>query len=199
MDRNRRLRCEIFDPDPFNSLMAARLQMSGAIEMMTIEKKIEAAFSHRNVPDVCVTLGETLTPEIGDALQFQHRRWTDISWRDWDSYPDAFFSLNPNAFQYYLPSLLVGVLQHEHQNFVALHSLVGVLDRSPEPAFWDTFLTSRFLGLYVCEIEVIQEWFVILAERVTFFSDETILRCIETLELIRQAAGRVGTPCPPKR
>ncbi len=44
------------------------------------------------------------------VLGFAGRHWREIGWPDWESHPDAFYAFVPEAFIFYLPSLLLGAL-----------------------------------------------------------------------------------------
>jgi hypothetical protein len=74
-----------------------------------------------------------------------HRRWIDVTMRDWTMVGPACIAkcyLHPDAFRYYLPSLLVGVLDDPGYLDWALECLLPArrkrrTDRADWTDFWD--------------------------------------------------------------
>ena len=133
----------------------------GAVSLfsaMALRAEIDRAFAHRSRPSSLVEKRSPVTPEQEDALWFADRNWQDIRWQDWQEHPDAFYAFVPQAFVYYLPSILLGSMDAPSGQLQAGEALLGILDRSPEDFNWDSFITNRLLGLTLAEYDVLKLW-----------------------------------------
>jgi hypothetical protein len=95
-------------------------------------------------------------------------------------------------FGYYLPGILSAGLRDNRTDFNAYDSLIGMLDRSPEPAHWDDFFLPRWTRLTAREIEAVAAWVRWLqAMEPDAYRFNTYERVHETLGLLRdrQAGG----------
>jgi hypothetical protein len=61
----------------------------------------------------------------------------------WDN-SDAVFWFAPEAICYYLPGLPPASLREDRLDANACDALIGMLDRSPEPACWGDFFAPRW-------------------------------------------------------
>lgn len=149
-------------------------------------QKVENAFGWRHRPEVITNLksggGQTL--EMAEAAWIGEKSWQEVSRKDWDSHSDAVFAFTPSAFQYFLPSIILRTLENLEEWFAPADTIVGVLDRSPTPAYWDEFLLERFGGLRIEEYEILQEWLVLLANANCVSTSDGLGRAFDTVELL---------------
>ena len=158
---------------------------------MTLLEQIEHVFADRLMPSHLVEEREPATPEQRDALFFSGRDWREITWQDWEKHPDAFFAFVPEAFIYYLPSIIRVAVKNPGQWLGAVDALLRVLDRSPNSYHWDNFIEKRFVGLRTEEYEVIKDWILSLSGTNVFADEDTLSRCYETTELLQNETKRV--------
>ena len=158
---------------------------------MTLRAQVEAAFSMRKNPSLVVEPRSPVTPEQRDAIWFAGRHWREVSWQDWQSHPDAFYSFVPEAFVFYLPSVLIGAMTAPNCELLAADALIGMLDRSPEPYHWDAFMTARLVGLEPAEYEVLKAWLLSRSEEVKTSDEDSLIRAYETVDLLAQETERV--------
>jgi hypothetical protein len=159
---------------------------------LSLREKIEKAFVERQKPTRLVESRAPVTSEQQDALWFDNRDWREITWQDWEIHRDAFYAFTPEAFAYYLPSVLVLSSQFPDQWFWPVDALLQVLDRSPVVEYWDDFLTTRLLGLRTPEYEVLTEWLLSLSELGTAASEDSLGRAFDTIDLLQRETGRIG-------
>lgn len=119
--------------------------------------KIASAFEHRQRPtDITnVTVCSSLRD---DALHFQGKDWEEVGQQDWLSYSDAFFGFSPEAFAYFLPSILSLSLERAEGSLPAADALITALDTSADPDLWGEWFVQRFGALTADELEVLQDW-----------------------------------------
>lgn len=158
---------------------------------MILLEQIEHVFADRIVPKHLVEEREPVTPEQRDALFFSGKDWREVSWQDWEQHPDAFFAFVPEAFIYYLPSIIRVAVINPGQWLGVVDALLRVLDRSPNPYHWDNFIEKRFVGLRTEEYEVIKDWILSLSGTNIFADEDTLSRCYETTELLQNETKRV--------
>jgi len=102
---------------------------------MKLSEQIERVFSSRTKP-VQVRLADEviqLDDDVEDALWFSGRDWHELTWQDWQEHSCAIYFFDPEAFAYYLPSLLLLSAQNPKDSLNAADSLISELDRSPDP------------------------------------------------------------------
>lgn len=159
---------------------------------MNLSEKIERAFAARRKPSRLVELRDPVTPEQRDALWFENREWHEITWADWEAHPDAFYAFTPEAFAYYLPSVLALSAQFPDRWFWPADALLQVLDRSPVIEYWDEFLTTRLMGLQAPEYEVLTEWLLALSEHGTVALEDSLGRAFDTVDLLQKETARAN-------
>lgn len=152
---------------------------------MKIIAFIEQAFSARRQPEIVVIPNYPETDEYLDALQFRAKTWQSLCAEDWDKYPAAVYGFSPEAFCYFLPSILSIGIREQCPYLLVNYSLIEMLDKSPEPSLWDQFFIDRWPNLTQKECEAIQKWILWLTTS-DIFSDDTCTRAYETLELLIQ-------------
>lgn len=152
---------------------------------------IHAAFADRARPAILTDSKQLLDFEYDEVMLFDQMRWQDVEIAHVDQAPDAVFWFSPEAFCYYLPGFLVAGLRENNVDSNAFDSIIGCLDRSPEPDYWDDFFRPRFTLFRVSELDAISTW-VCWMEMVQpdAFHESTYQRARDTLELLKwQAAG----------
>lgn len=91
-------------------------------------------------------------------MSFDGMHWRDITFAHIEQYPDAVFLFSPEAFCSYLPGILLAGLKENRWDSNAYDALIGMLDRSPEPAYWDDFFLPRWRQFSDPEIEAVKSW-----------------------------------------
>ena len=122
------------------------------------------------------------------------RRWdskVSVTWDEWEAHRDAFFSFTPEAFAYYLPSILCLSIQFPGQWFAPVDSLLKILDRSPVVEYWDAFVVTRLVGLKTTEYEALKEWLLWLSDQPMLGSEEDLGRALDTIDLLQSETNRV--------
>ncbi len=143
--------------------------ISLAMDEMSLIKKIEAAFAHRQMPAEVVNMEGRyqIDSDVDDALWFQGRDWRGLTRDDWEKRHWGVIFLSPHAFAYYLPSLLILAIQDsQHYPDLAIQSFMMILDRSPGKANWDPPLTDRFFGWSTEEYEAMKDWLLFACENI---------------------------------
>lgn len=167
---------------------------------MNLLEKIERAFAARPKP-AQVRLGDEvfqLDSDVEEALWFSGRDWHEITWQDWQQHSSAIFFFDPEAFGYYLPSVLRLSAENPHENLMAADSLIGQLDRSPDVEGWTEGFASHFLELNPAELDVLKEWLLQVCEYVPYERwgiaasgpGDTFGRAYDTVDLIQKEIAR---------
>jgi hypothetical protein len=126
---------------------------------LMLQQQIASAFSHRQRPTdvtnvlVCSSLRD-------DALHFAGKDWESVSAQDWRRCSDAFFGFSPDAFVYFLPSILSLSLERSNRPLIAADALVTALDTSADPSIWPEWFAQRFVLLTANELAVLKDWSV---------------------------------------
>jgi hypothetical protein len=120
--------------------------------------KIAEAFAHRAPPAVLTDSKQLSDFEYDEVMSFNGMRWQDITFSQIEQNPDAVFWFAPEAFCYYLPGILSAGLRENRCDTNAYDSLIGCLDRSPEPDYWDDFFLPRWTLLTVEETAAVAAW-----------------------------------------
>lgn len=120
--------------------------------------RIEAAFSSRPPPAAMSDSKQLSDVEYDEVMSFDGRRWQEIGFDQVSDCADAVFWFAPDAFAYYLPGFLAAGLRERRTDSNAYDALLGMLDRSPEPDYWDDFFRSRWTLLSADEIEAVRAW-----------------------------------------
>lgn len=113
-----------------------------------LARLLKASFPVEPLPHVFWVDGaERPCGDIPDELvrRLAHRRWVDVTMHDWTMIGPASVAkpyLHPDTFRYYLPSLLIGVLEDIGYLDWALESLLPAgrkrrTDRAEWTDFWD--------------------------------------------------------------
>ena len=167
---------------------------------MTLAEKIERVFSHRPKP-AQVRLDDgviQLDFEVEEALWFSGRDWRELTWQDWQEHSSAIYFFDPEAFAYYLPSVLVLSAHNPSVSLFAADSLINELDQSPDTEGWKLGLASRFLVLNSAELAVLKEWLLQVCEYVPYKRwgiagsgpGDTFGRAFDTVDLLQKEVER---------
>lgn len=167
---------------------------------MELFEKIERAFAGRQMPLNLVEPANLVHPDsdIEDALWFTGRDWHELGWQDWQQHSSAIYFFVPDAFAYYLPSVLVLSFQNPGDGLMAADALINELDRTPDPEGWTDDFASRFLRLNRAELEVLKEWLLQLCEYAPYKGwgiaasgpGDTFGRAFDTVDLLRREMER---------
>lgn len=150
---------------------------------------IQSAFSDRAPPKEMTDSKQISDSEYAEVMSFEGLKWQEVSVSLVAQAPDAVFWFSPEAFCYYLPGVLTAGLRAQRSDLLYFDSLIGCLDRSPEPDYWDDFFYPRFTLLSAKEIDAVAAWAhwmeVVEPEG---YHEFTYQRVQGTLELLRQRA-----------
>lgn len=163
---------------------------------MSLRSAILEAFVHRPLPNSVVEIVRNHDADQIDAQWFEGRHWQSISRLDWEQHRGAFYAFSPEAFRFYLPSILLISTGDAGQSFDLAHAVIDVLDRSPDPGYWDEFMRSRFSGFTSCEYRAIQDWLLALAADAGGDSSESLGRCFDTVVLLEKQSLANAQPLP---
>jgi hypothetical protein len=167
---------------------------------VNLSEKIERAFGWREKP-AQVRLGDEvlqLDSDLEDALWFSGRDWHKLTWQDWQEHSCAIFFFDPEAFGYYLPSVLLLAVENPSESLSAADALISQLDRSPDVEGWTEGFASRFLGLNPAELTVLKEWLLDVCEYTPYKGwgiaasgpGDTFGRAYDTVDLIQKEIER---------
>lgn len=155
---------------------------------MDLNLPIEQAFAWRKKPEKVIAPSPATTTEQEDALWFAGRDWRDITAQDWHAHRDAFYAFTPEAFAYYLPSVLRLALQSNAADLLPADALLSILDRSPSIENWDDFLVTRLGTLRPAECNVLKEWVSALRTIPQWASGHSLDRAFDTAVLLEKRA-----------
>lgn len=158
---------------------------------MTLVDRIESAFAHRKRPTAIAAASSPVTSEDEDALWFVGRDWRDVTLEDWRKYSDAYFRFTPDAFRYFLPSILRESAKDSGCSFLAADYLVNELDRSPDVNLWNASFLKRFFGLEPEEYSSLREWLLHMSASGSDFREDALTRAYETVELLHRETEKV--------
>jgi len=151
---------------------------------------IDSAFAGRGAPAVMTDSMQLSDVEYEEVMSFDRMGWEDVTFDQVQRDSDAVFWFAPEAFCYYLPGLLAASLRESRLDANACDSLIGMLDRSPEPAYWDDFFEPRWTLLSAPELDAVAAWLAWFeASEPDSFHDNTYDRARETLRLLKQRRG----------
>ncbi len=146
-------------------------------------KQIETAFKDRKKPDK-YTSGTMSADEAIEVLAIAGKDWRELSG---DILEDNFEVLNwltPEAFCYYLAGVLYVSVKENSPNLLVVDSIINMLDRSPDPAYWNDLFSQRWLLLNPTEVDVLSDWILWLADS-KMHDDISLSRCLDCLESIK--------------
>lgn len=121
---------------------------------MITSEQISIAFRDECLPRHLIDISYPVESDVADALKFSAINRDCITAEFWVLHYSALYSFHPDAFIYYLPSLLTCSLG-KTVNFLPLAVLLGMLDTSADPKLWDKFFIDRFGRLTIMQCDVL--------------------------------------------
>ena len=165
---------------------------TGKAEAATALGLIEAAFAHRARPEAMTDSLQLSDVEYAEVMAFENLAWQEVTFEQVEVNADAVFWFAPEAFCYYLPGFLKAGLKEGRLDSNAYDALIGMLDRSPEPDYWDDFFRPRWTLLSAAELDAVAAWVRwFAAVQPDAFHDNSHERALATLGLLkaRQTGG----------
>jgi len=167
----------------------ARLKAEAALDM------IEAAFSDRAPPAAMTDSKQLSDAEYREVMSFHGMPWREVGFAQVAQFADAVFWFSPEAFCYFLPGFLAAGLRESRWDSNAYDAIIGCLDRSPEPAYWDDFFLPRWPRLSAAEVDAVAAWARWFeAVQPDAFHANTYERVQDTLALLKEKRGAVARP-----
>lgn len=145
---------------------------------------IEQSFAGRSQPFTVISDSRLRYDSDCDAARFAGRKREELRWEDWSDFSDAVTQFTPDAFLYYLPSLLIISAEQSERWLSAADALMMILDRSPVVDYWDDFFCARFLLLTQIECVAMQKWVISLS--VSSLYRQSADRAFDTLALVQE-------------
>ena len=166
------------------------MENDGVATLASVARKcIGRAFAGREMPPTLTDSLQLSDSEYAEVMSFRGLRWENVTFEQVRQCPDVVFWFSPEAFGYYLPGILAAGLTEARCDSNAYDSIIGMLDRSPEPDYWDDFFVPRWTRFSVDEIDGVAAWLDWLqaVQPDEAFSD-TYRRAQDTLALLRMLA-----------
>lgn len=155
---------------------------------MSVAQDISRAFSSRECPDVFYTSTELTKDEISSVLELKQLRPSSYPIEFLQENYDVVFWLSPQAFCYCLPGFMLASLR-EKGNLLIADAIIGMLDRSSLPDFWEKFFCDRWLLLQRDELIAIQSWLIwILDNRYDHYDISRLDRAFDVLSVLESYA-----------
>ncbi len=120
--------------------------------------QIRRSFASREAPTEITDSKQLSDIEYEEVMSFSALSWSEVSFDQIERNADAIFWFSPDAFCYYLPGFLSVGLRDQRTDSNAYDALIGMLDRSPEPEYWDDFFAPRFSQLSRPELRALAAW-----------------------------------------
>lgn len=151
---------------------------------MNISLMLEA-FAGRTRPIVMTNSLELSKDDLDDLLCIACFDWNELTGEHWEKYFDVTSWFSPEAFCYYLPSIIKVSIEEHQPNLIVVDSIIWALDRSPRTESWDELFLQRWPLLSIDECRSIQEWvFWLSSFSNSNLVDDSLARAVETLELL---------------
>jgi len=148
---------------------------------------IEEAFGHRRMPGLFLVSEKLAAHEFADVISFLGIPWSSVTGLQLEEHFEAISWFTPEAFCYYLPGILSAGIRENKPWLMMNHSLINMLDRSPDPASWDDVFLARWPQLTAKECEAMQAWVLWLSSLEDgSYWEGSLSRAFDTLELLRQ-------------
>jgi hypothetical protein len=160
--------------------------------------QLRHAFPVEPVPAVLFDKRYPCDSDQNDAALLQGLAWTEVAPEFWRDHWWALTSLRPEAFVYYLPSLLEVSLTEELPYDMARDSLIQTLDTSADIETTPHFSWNRFLLLSHAQFECLEAWIEVLGSK-GWFHDALQRERVELTVMVLQeeAEGRANPLAQP--
>ncbi len=180
---------EIYNPLNRASYSVKISPMIQKSEKIILLEEIELAFGWRTLPknEQYISSKELTPDEIMEVENIKGKYWNELT----GDLLEASFSvvswLSPYAFCYYLPGFLSVGIKENMPHLIVNHSIFGMLDRTPNPEWWDDFFIVRWPLLTFNECNVAQNWIFWLSSfsKKMAISDDSLINALVTLELLK--------------
>lgn len=125
---------------------------------MKLIERITDVFGKRALPEITHVKEIIVRSDEEETEWFQGRDWRTLTWEQWSEHDSAISYFGPEAFVYYLPSILVLSFQRPDQWFRPADSLIFLLSRNSRPDLWSDQFKDRFLRLTRDELGCLKQW-----------------------------------------
>lgn len=167
--------------------MVACRKLRKTVRTVKTLRLIEEAFSHRPMPRLFLLSEQLAAHEHDDVMSFWGKPWSGVTGLQLEKHFDAIFWFTPEAFCYYLPGIFTAGITENKPWLIVNHSLVNMLDRSPDPVSWDDFFFARWSELTARECEATQAWILWLSSfEDGSYAESSLARAFDTLDLLRR-------------
>jgi len=148
--------------------------------------KVRTAFYWRKYPSRISIHSDSSASNTDDAFKIAEHYDDDIGMDVFETYGDAFFDFSDEAYNFFLPKLIISSLRSNSGINLPVSSVLLYLDRSPTPEYWDEGLLGTFGTQTDQELEAVHDWLNWLYLNSNDADDrETLERSKITIELIR--------------
>ena len=151
---------------------------------------LRAAFGARREPER-LWVATTSPGERREMESFRGLDWTTLTCDHLVENFSALFHFSPEAFAYFLPRILAAGIREGRVDLLAYDVVVGDLDRSPRPDYWNESFADRWAPLSREECRAVQSWLLWLMEadgEARF--ENTFDRAFDTLTLLGESSAR---------
>lgn len=159
--------------------------MSGTEELSLIEQ----AFAWRPPPQYYYTESSQLfEDEKAEVLFYQGQDWRSFTCAHLQKDFDLLSLITPDAYCYCLPGIMSAVIRENQRDLIIVESIIGCLDRPPNPDNWDDFFLSCWTRFTLEEYDAIEQWLWWLYKQNPdgwFLENDRICQSIDTLTLLR--------------
>lgn len=156
--------------------------------VMELTDLILNAFSSRTKPAGLYSSGNLSDSEIKELDNFNNKEWQDLDKAFWAENFSSIHLLSPEAFCYFLPSLLTIVVEEQEYYLLAFDAVLSDLDRSPNYLYWNDYFKDRWTKFTPLELETIEHVILFLSNCSDFKPDHanTLERAYNTLVLLKK-------------
>lgn len=153
--------------------------------MSQLAFKIFESFKWRKKPNILTGSNDLSCDEVEGVRAIGACEWSETTGDLWEKYNDVLSWLSPEAFCYYIPGVMVSSINDSEPNLIVVNNLVGMLDRTPSPDWWDDFFVERWSLLTIKECNVLRGWLIWLSSFENSSIDKnSFYRAIETVGLL---------------
>lgn len=146
---------------------------------------IEHAFSGRSTYDQITSSTQLTKFEQEEVSNFVGKHWSSINSGMLSSCFEVIYWFSPEAFCYFLPGILSAGIKEFKSDLVIYDSIIQMLDRSPNPEYWDEVFIERWTLLSKDECDAVQKWLFWIIDSGSNFDEISINRALDTLELLK--------------
>jgi hypothetical protein len=159
--------------------------------------QLRRAFPAEPVPAVVVDDTFPCDPDRDDAVLLQGLAWPEVAADFWRDHWWGLTSLLPEAFVYYLPSLLEISIKDGLPYDMPRKTLIHTLDTSADLGTIPNFTLERMLILSSAQFDCVEAWCGIVAAK-GWFDDRLQQERVElTVMVLREEAQRRPNPPAP--